>query len=313
MNVNKWYNRNAMGYLDPGTAIAASAGLNLVGGMLQGDASKSAANTAANAQRDAANIAAKSAEFKPYNLTSGFGTSTMTPTGGSYTLDPTLAAYRNQMYAGANQSLPTTFDPTQTAQRYYQQQQDILAPERERAFAALQNSIFNQGTAGLAVGATGARPYSGGAGLGASNPTLEAYFNSLNQQDLQLQQNAQQYGNQQLDQQIARSTGLFGQGTGIEKLGYGVMSDSANIGNRNTANAMQAAQNTYNANVGAANMMAQANSISPFATATQSLGKLDWSKVFGTNTSGVTGPYIPDSVYNAQDAVAARYNAEQGF
>jgi hypothetical protein len=92
------------------------------------------------------------------------------------------------------------------------QQQDLLAPSRERQMAQLQNQLFQQGRGGLSVGATGMRP-SGAAGLGATTPEMEAYYNALAQQDAQLAAQAQQAG----QQNVAFGTGLFG--TGSQLLG----------------------------------------------------------------------------------------------
>jgi hypothetical protein len=73
------------------------------------------------------------------------------------------------------------------------QQQELLAPSRERQMAQLQQGLFNTGRQGLAVGATGARP-SGAAGLGAASPELEAYYNAIAQQDAQLAADATRGG-----------------------------------------------------------------------------------------------------------------------
>jgi len=70
--------------------------------------------------------------------------------------------------------------------------------------------LFQQGRGGLSVGATGARP-SGAAGLGATTPEMEAYYNALAQQDLQLASQAQQAG----QQNVAFGAGLLGTGAGL--------------------------------------------------------------------------------------------------
>jgi hypothetical protein len=87
--------------------------------------------------------------------------------------------------------------------------------------AQLQNQLFQTGRGGLAVGATSARP-SGGAGLGASSPELEAYYNALAQQDAQLAAGAQQAG----QQQASFGAGLLGQG---QALGQGQIGFGTNI------------------------------------------------------------------------------------
>jgi hypothetical protein len=76
--------------------------------------------------------------------------------------------------------------------------------------AQLQNQLFQQGRGGLSVGATSARP-SGAAGLGATTPEMEAYYNAMAQQDAQLAAQAQQAG----QQNVAFGAGLFGTGAGL--------------------------------------------------------------------------------------------------
>jgi hypothetical protein len=100
--------------------------------------------------------------------------------------------------------------PEQVAQQYMQRQLDLLAPSRERQYGQLQNQLFQTGRGGLAVGGTGMRP-GGGAGLGAANPEMEAYYNALAQQDAQLAAQAQQEGQRQL----AFGAGLFGTGANL--------------------------------------------------------------------------------------------------
>jgi hypothetical protein len=100
--------------------------------------------------------------------------------------------------------------PEQVAADYMAKQQALLAPSRERQLAQLQNQLYQQGRGGLSVGATGVRP-GGGAGLGATTPEMEAYYNALAQQDAQLAAQAQQAGQQQL----AFGTGLFGTGANL--------------------------------------------------------------------------------------------------
>jgi hypothetical protein len=100
--------------------------------------------------------------------------------------------------------------PEQVAAQYMSRQQDLLAPSRERQMAQLQNQLFQQGRGGLSVGATGARP-SGAAGLGATTPEMEAYYNAMAQQDAQLAAQAQQAG----QQNVAFGAGLFGTGAGM--------------------------------------------------------------------------------------------------
>ena len=58
--------------------FVAAAGANLLGGYMQGQAAKSAAQTSADAQLQAARIAAEEARFRPVGVTTRFGTSQFT-------------------------------------------------------------------------------------------------------------------------------------------------------------------------------------------------------------------------------------------
>ena len=298
-------------------AVAAGTGM-LVGGYLQGQAAGDAASTSAKAQLEAARIAAEESRFRPVGVTTRFGSSqfTMDPTTGrlsaaGYNVSPELKAYQDRLMALSGQGLtqaeaaqgmyqPLTGaatnlfnlggqylaqSPEEVAAKYMQGQQDLLAPSRERQYAELQNRLFNTGRGGLSVGATGIRP-GGGAGLSASNPEMEAYYNAIAQQDAALAGQAQQAGQQQL----AFGTGLFGQGSNLlnqyqagqvgalspftgylsgaqtlESLGQQPLDIGASLGGRNVNNA--GAQALMSGGIGAAQTMQQANAYSPFGTA----------------------------------------------
>jgi hypothetical protein len=300
-------------------AIAAAAGANLLGGYMQGEAAKSAAETSADAQLRAAQLAAEESRFRPVGVTTRFGTSQFTTgpdgrvTGAGYTVSPELKAYQDRLMALSGQGLtqaeaaqgmyqPLTGaatslfnlggqylaqSPEAVAAEYMQRQQDLLAPSRERQYAQLQNQLFNTGRGGLSVGATGIRP-SGGAGLGASNPEMEAYYNALAQQDAALAAQAQQAG----QQQVAFGSGLFGQGAGllgqfqagqvgalspfttylggagtIESLGQQPLDIGAQLGGRNVN--PSGAQALLQGGLAASQTMQQANAWSPWGAALQ--------------------------------------------
>jgi hypothetical protein len=212
---------------------------------MQAGAARDAAAASADAQVRAARIAAEEARFRPVGVTTRFGQSqfTMGKDGrlksAGYTVSPELRAYQDRlmgmaggagidyinqapgMYApltGASERLFNLGErylaesPEQVAQRYMTSQLDILAPQRERQLAALRNEQFQAGRSGLSVGATGMRP-GGGAGLAATNPEMEAYYNAIAQQDAELAGRAQTEGQRQL----AFGTTLFG--TGADLLG----------------------------------------------------------------------------------------------
>ena len=224
----------------PFSAALVLGGANIVGGVMAGNAAKSAANTSAQAQLEAARIAADAARFRPIGTTTRFGSSQFgfDPTGqltsAGYTVSPELQQYQDQLQALSQQQIqqglmaPQQYaplqgaagglfslgqqylaqSPEQVAQQYISRQQDLLAPSRERQYAQVQNQLFNTGRGGLSVGATGLRP-SGGMGVSAANPEMEAYYNALAQQDLQLAAQAQEAG----QRQTAVGAGLFGSGS----------------------------------------------------------------------------------------------------
>jgi hypothetical protein len=196
--------------------MAGSAALNYLGAQEQAGAMENAANISAAAQRDAARQAAEAAKFRPVGITTRYGTSNFQfdpsgyLSGASYNVNPELRGYQDrlmgltggaltqaelaqQQYEPLQTSATGLFGlgqrylqqtPEQVASQYIQQQQDLLAPSRERQMAQLQNQLFQQGRGGLSVGATGTRP-SGMGGLGATTPEMEAYYNAIAQQDAQ--------------------------------------------------------------------------------------------------------------------------------
>lgn len=304
----------------PITAALIGGGLGLLGSSMQANAARGAARESAAAQRDAARIAAEEARFRPIGITTRFGQSQFTTgpdgrvSGASYNVSPELRAYQDRlmsmaggigleslgqapgMYApltGASERLFSLGErylaesPEQVAQRYMTSQLDILAPQRERQLAALRNEQFQAGRSGLSVGATGMRP-GGGAGLAATNPEMEAYYNALAQQDAELAARAQEQGQRQL----AFGTTLFGTGADllggyqrglvgslapfqgylgaagdIESLGQQPLSLGASLGGGNTASA----QALLTGGLGAAQTMQGANALNPTASFLQGL------------------------------------------
>lgn len=83
------------------------AGIGLLGSSMQSRAAKSAANTSANAQLEAARIAAEEARFRPVGITSRFGTSQFTfddkgrLSGAGYNVAPDIAAIRDRLLSQA--------------------------------------------------------------------------------------------------------------------------------------------------------------------------------------------------------------------
>jgi hypothetical protein len=90
--------------------------------------------------------------------------------------------------------------PEAISQRYFNQQQAMLAQPRQQEEERLASSVFGRGRAGLSVGTMG-------------QPELAALSNARRQQDLALAAQAEQAAQQQL----AFGSGLFG--TGAQLLG----------------------------------------------------------------------------------------------
>lgn len=225
-----------------------TAGASLVGGLLGGRSARRAAQTQADAQIKAAQIAADEARFRPVGVTTRFGSSNFQTdpttgrlTGAGYTLDPQLRAMQDRFLGMAQTGLTQAEEgqqqfaplqgaagglfnlaqqyiaqsPQEAAQQFMAKQQELLAPSRERQYGQLQNNLFQTGRGGLSVGATGARP-SGAAGFGGSNPETEAYYNAIAQQDANLAAQAMQAG----QAQTAFGAGLFGTGGNLLTQGY---------------------------------------------------------------------------------------------
>jgi hypothetical protein len=215
--------------------MAYVAGASLLGGYLQGESAKSAAQTGANAQLQAAQMAADAAKFRPVGVTSRYGSSNFQTDangnliGAGYNLSPEYQTYQNQLsgllrnqiqqgldaqqqYAPLTGAAGSLFNlgqgylaqsPEQAAQKYMESQQALLAPSRERESALLQNQLSNTGRTGLSIAQ--------GGGLLAANPEQAALANARAMQDLQLAASATQAG----QQQTAFGAGLFGQGAGL--------------------------------------------------------------------------------------------------
>ena len=330
-----------------------AAGASLLGGYLQGESSKSAANTQAAAQDRAAQLAAEEARFRPVGVTTRFGSSQFTTgpdgrvSGAGYTLSPEMKAMQDRFLGLTGQGLTQAEgaqaqfaplgsagqslfglgsqylaqSPEQTAQQYMARQQDLLAPSRERQLAQINTNLFNTGRGGLSVGATGTRP-SGGAGLGATTPEMEAYYNAIAQQDAQLAAGAEQAG---MDR-VRFGAGLFGTGGNLITQGYGgetaalgpyeaylaqmkaleglgqqPLDIGINIGGKGSATSANA---LLQGGMASAQTRGAADAYNPFATALtqgsqnpafqQGVGNL-----FGGGSSSMSSPYYQNRLYGS--------------
>lgn len=295
-----------------------SGGLQLAGGLFAGNSAQNAAQTSADAQLRAAQIAANAAKFKPVGVTTNFGTSQFgydangNLNSAGYQLSPQMQAQQNALLGTSNNSLAqfqgtqaatapmgqsaqTLFNlgqgylstsPQQQAQKYYQEQMALLQPSNERTLSELMNTLQQQGRMGLATGGTST--------MAAANPALEAYYNSLLQQQNQLAADATQGGmgyakfgagivgtggdllnsmfNTQQKAFQPYQTALGGAQT-IEGLGQNAMDLGINIGAKGTASNAQSGALLAQGMTNASNTI-QENASSPWGTLLSGAGKI---------------------------------------
>jgi hypothetical protein len=210
--------------------------LSAGGSYLQSEQGKEAAETQANAQIRAAQIAADAARFRPVGVTTRFGSSNFTTdaagnvTGAGYTPSTEITGYQDRLRTVAGQGMtdiegaraayqPLTGaaqslfglgqgylakTPEQAAQDYISKQTALLTPSRENQLAELRNRQFQTGRGGAATAQ--------GGNLMNTNPELAAYYNSLAQQDLVLAANA----DQEARNRITFGSGLFDTGANLQ-------------------------------------------------------------------------------------------------
>ena len=299
-------------------------GMQVLGGLLGGRSARRAAEAQAEALRQAGNQAFESSRFRPVGITSRFGSSQfqVDPTtaallGAGYEASPEVAAMQDRLFAqmgeqglgAAEQSLAAqqglfnlgqqylAESPEAAAQSWMQRQQAALAPARERALNQVQQSLFNRGRSGLAVGQ--------GAGMQAANPEMAAYYNALAQQDLNLAAQAQEQG----QAQTRFGAGLFGLGTDIATAGYRPFATQfeltrgletaaqqpltlgSSLGSTASQINANAAQMRLSPQTAATNAQASADRFNPFATALTAAG----SAVGGMNFGSLFGGGAPQA------------------
>lgn len=254
----------------------ANLGLNVLGGMEARDAGQEAA--AANLA--AADKAAAAAEFKPYSITSGFGTSYFDKEKqqAGYEIDPVLKAFRDQMYGGAADFLgQVQTDPAAAAQQYYNQQQGIMAGQRGAEDIALRQQQLQQGRIGLGL-STDAMGAGGPAGMGGGyvNPQQFQQQVARNMADQQLAAQSTQLAQADIDRAISRGQGMLQTATGLEQLGMSPLTMGADIGSRQAVSQGQQAQALLAGGQGAAqaNLAGGIGLAGMFAGAGNALGKL---------------------------------------
>ena len=290
-----------------------------VGGLIGGQQAVEARRELADQLRAAGREAATQAQFRPVGITTRFGASQfqINPQTGQleaagYTVSPEFQALQNRLMGLAGTGLtqaeqaqaefaPLTGaaqglfglgqqylarSPQEVAQQYIERQQALLQPERERQLATIRNRLQRTGRTGLSVAQ--------GGDLAAANPELQAYYNALAQQNLQLAAQGEQAG-----QQAAQfGAGLFGTGAnilgqryagqqaaltpftqyltgvgGIESQAMQPLSLSSALGQAGSTAGYRSGYLGLQGNLGAAQAMYPANAYSPFANILGGLGQ----------------------------------------
>jgi hypothetical protein len=219
--------------LGSGVGSALGGGGSIAGSISGASNAQNLANQAVAQQR----LAAQAGAFRPVGMTTAFGTSQfkreIDPATGlpyissaGYTASPELAGLQSSLMSGfaptlsAAQSQAQAYtplggaanqlfnlgqqylatSPEAAAQDYISKQQALLGSSRENQLAGIRNRLFQTGRGGLGVQT--------GTGGAPASPEMQAYYNALAQQDLQLAAQADQAA--MARQQFG--AGLFGTG-----------------------------------------------------------------------------------------------------
>ena len=275
----------------PVTASLIGVGGSLIGGLFGASSARSAAKESAAAQLEAARIAADAAKFRPYSIKSGFGSSSFNTDDqtASYELDPTMKAFRDQLYGLSNQQMgQVNLDPTQAAQNYYNQQQGLMAGGRQAEDMALRQQQLQSGRIGL--GLSGASQ-GAGAGTGYVNPQQYQMQLARGMTDQNLAAQSSQMAQADIDRSIGRATGLFTTGTGIEQLGQSALTMGADIGNKASVSQGQQAAALLAGGQGAANanLAAGLGQAGMWGNMSKGLMGQDFSGLFGSTSPASSG------------------------
>lgn len=215
--------------------------LPFIGSFLSGSEASSAGERAAAANIEAAKIAADAAKFKPYAVSTGFGTSYFDPSTlqAGYEIDPVLKAFRDKYYGSAATFLDQLqTDPQAAAQQYYAQQQGLMAPQREAEDIALRQRQLQSGRIGLGV--SGQAMGAGAAGM--VNPQQYQRDLARAQADAALAAQSREMAQADIDRLIQRGTGLFQTGLGVEEQALRPLTIGADIGSKQAVSGGNVAQ-----------------------------------------------------------------------
>jgi hypothetical protein len=221
-------------------------------GLLGNYQARSAAQDAAASQQRIAEQAAAMSEFKPYTVTTGFGTGFFDEDAqqAGYVLDPGLQAYRDALMGIGAQALPESVDVGQASQQYYDELKAMQAPAQAQEDIAMRNRLFGTGRLGMRLAGEGAGAGAGDTGMYQPDVLGVNKARALADQTLAMQ--ARQQAQNELDAAIARGTGLFQQSFGVEQLGMSPLTMGAEFGGRASTAGSNAASQLMSGGLGAA-------------------------------------------------------------
>lgn len=297
-------------YFGGGTGASIGGAL---GGALEGGA---AGNYQGQATQQANQNAATAAQFRPVGITNTFGTSnfvidpnTGQLTSAGYTLSPSLKTYQDWLMGGGQtgqtlqdvtgvQALGRSYlstTPQQAAQDWMTQQQALLQPGRELQRSQLQNSLFNSGRGGLSVAQ--------GGDLAASNPEMQAYYNSIAQQNANLAANAEQYGQQRtnfglglLSNAYQPLTQLISTSGAVEGLGQQPLELSASLAGRSASAGSNAAKYLSNMDYSPAGSFWSGQQNNPYNTLLNQGAQAFGNYLSGYTQGGSAASNAPDNI-----------------
>lgn len=185
---------------------------SLVSGIL-GTGKSSAAGQAAV---DAGERYAKDVYFKPYTLTSGFGTTTGGEGGYTSSLAPQFYNAQAAALGGATNLLGglAGFDPQARQADIYQQQAMLLQPEFQAQNVAMQEQLFGTGRLGLKLAGAGVGAGSGG----AVNPDAYGLARAQQQTLAELAVKSREQALQEGATLTDMATSMLAQGIGVAEL-----------------------------------------------------------------------------------------------
>ena len=216
---------------------------DIVGNIGSALIARNAARDASAAQLAAGQQAAAAAEFKPYSITTGFGTSYFDKDKqqAGYEMDPALKAFQDTFYQGAGGFLgQVTTDPMEAARRYQEQQMGLLSPYRAAEDEALRAQQLQTGRIGLGLSGVS---QGAGAGTGYVNPEQYSRDLAREQENQRLAMSSYELGQADIDRAMNRGMGLMQGGLGVEQLGLMPLTIGADIGSKQATSGAQQGAN----------------------------------------------------------------------